>query len=248
LLAGAPVRAESAIVHFGANMADGSKVELVARLVTPSGNAPFAAVVLLHGCDGTDLHSDWVERSFAGWPYAFLDVDSLGPRGVAQACEGYGKVSPTMRARDAHAAREWLAAQPFIDGHRIAVMGWSMGAETALQAISNPYINEPDRAVPFAAAIAFYPSCPLKLRHPDAPLLVLIGAADDWTPPGSCRSMERIADSLPPFELVEYANATHAFDWAEAPARYFGHQLRYDAAATEDAYARARTFLAKYLN
>jgi dienelactone hydrolase len=190
-LAAAPARAESSIVHVEATMADRGKVELAARLVTPSGDAPFAAVVLLHGCDGTDLHSDWVERSFGEWPYAFLDVDSLGPRGVAQACEGYGQVSPTMRARDAHAARQWLAAQPFIDGHRIAVMGWSMGAETALQTISNPYINEPDRTAPFAAAIAFYPSCPLKLRHPDAPLLLLIGAADDWTPPGSCRSMER---------------------------------------------------------
>ncbi len=245
LLAAAPARAESSIVHFEATMADGTSVELAARLVTPSGAGAFAAVVLLHGCDGTDLHSDWVERSFDDWPYVFLDVDSLGPRGIAHACEGYGQVSSKMRARDADAARRWLAAQPFIDSDRIAVMGWSMGAETALQVTTNPYFNEPDRTDRFAAAVAFYPYCPFKLRRPDAPMLLLIGEADDWTPPGTCRSMERIGDSLPPFELVEYPNATHAFDWAEAPARYFGHRLRYDAAATEDAYARVRAFLAK---
>ena len=38
-----------------------------------------------------------------------------------------------------------------------------------------------------------------------------------------------------------------AFDWAEAPARSFDQRLRYDAAATEDAYARFRAFPAKYL-
>jgi dienelactone hydrolase len=247
LLAGAPARAESSLVHFEAPMADGGRVELAARLVKPDGDGPFAAIVLLHGCDGTDLHSDWVERSFGDWPYAFLDVDSLGPRGVAHACEGYGQVSPTMRARDADAARRWLAAQPFIDKDRIAVMGWSMGAETVLKATSNPYFNEPDRTDRFAAAVAFYPYCPFKLRRPDAPMLLLIGGADDWTPPGTCRAMQRIGDDLPPFELVEYPNATHAFDWAEAPAQYFGHRLRHDAAATADAYARVRAFLAKYL-
>jgi dienelactone hydrolase len=171
LLGGGASRADESVVHFEATMGDGTRVPLAARLSKPSGEGPFAAVVLLHGCDGTDLGSDWVKRAFGDWPYAFLDVDSLGPRGRSEVCTRYLDVTPSERARDAHAAREWLATQPFIDGGRIAVMGWSHGAMTVLDAISNPNINEPDRAEPFAAAVAFYPYCTLKLRHPDAPLL-----------------------------------------------------------------------------
>jgi dienelactone hydrolase len=246
-----PAAAESESVQFPAAMEDGSTVALAARLTTPAALAgkpgPHPAVVLLHGCDGMDIESAWVERDFADWPYLFLEVDSFGPRGIAHACEGYREISPAMRARDAHAARAWLAAQPIVDRRRIAAMGWSMGGETALRAMSNPYINEPDRARPFAAVVAFYPYCPLKLRHPDAPLLLLIGGADDWTPPGSCRAMQLIGDDPPPYELVEYPGATHAFDWPEAPAEYFGHRLTYDSAAADDAYKRVRAFLDEHL-
>jgi dienelactone hydrolase len=228
-------------------MVDGGRLELAARLVTPPGDGPFAAVVLLHGCDGTDLSSDWVRQAFGDWPYAFLDLDSLGPRGRTEVCRHYLDVTPNERALDAHAARARLAAQPFIDGDRIAVMGWSHGAMTTIEAIANRSINEPDRSEPFAAAVAFYPYCSLKLRHPDAPLLMFIGGADDWTPPGTCRAMQMVGEDLPEYELVEYPDATHAFDWAEAPATYFGYTLRYDAAATEDAYRRVRAFLARHL-
>jgi dienelactone hydrolase len=247
LLIAGIARADEPIVHFPAVMPDGTSVQLAARLVRPAGDGPFAAIVLLHGCDGTDLDSDWVARAFGDWPYAFLDVDSLGPRGRSEVCTRYLDVTPNERARDAHAARAWLARQPFVDPDRIAVMGWSHGAMTALEAITNRDINAPDRAEPFAAAVAFYPYCPLKLRRPDAPLLLFIGGADDWTPPGACRAMQPVGDGLPEYQLVEYPDATHAFDWAEAPPTYFGYSLRYDPVATADAYARVRRFLAKYL-
>jgi dienelactone hydrolase len=59
--------------------------------------------------------------------------------------------------------------------------------------------------------------------------------------------MQPVGDGLPEYQLVEYPDATHAFDWAEAPPTYFGYSLRYDPVATADAYARVRRFLAKYL-
>ncbi len=244
--------ADDGLVRIPAADAGGGTVELAARLVRPpaeavAGDAPRPAVLLLHGCDGTDLDPAWIGRAFAGWPYIFLEIDSFDARGIEHACENYRDIGPSLRAGDAHAARAWLAAQPFVDPRRIAVIGWSMGGETVLEAVSNRYINEPDRAEPFAAAIAFYPWCPLKLRRPDAPLLVLAGEADDWTPARTCRAMTPVGDPLPPYELVIYPGATHAFDWPQAPATYFGHELRYDPAAAADAYARARAFLQTYL-
>lgn len=246
-----PAYAGSSIVQIPATNKDGSPVSLDARLTIPqalSGKAgPHPAVVLLHGCDGTDLASDWVDRDFAEWPYVFLQVDSFDARGIAHACQGYKEISPKLRALDAHEARAWLAKRPDIDSRRIAVLGWSMGGETTLEAVSNPFLNEPDRVEPFAAAVAFYPYCPGKLRHLDAPLLVLTGGDDDWTPPGTCRAMQVIGDDPPSYERIEYPGATHAFDWKEAPAELFGHKMRYDPAVTEDAYARVRAFLDRYL-
>ena len=248
VLATAAEAASSEVVRFAGPTTGATTVELAGRLVKPDGDGPFAAVILLHGCDGMDLDSDWVRRDWGGWGYGFLELDSFGPRGVTEACTNYLAVSPTIRARDAHAAQAYLAALPFVDPARIAVLGWSHGGITVLEAIANPYLNEPPRADPFAAAVAFYPYCPLKLVKPDAPLIVLIGDADDWTPVNRCRSMELRGDALPPYELVIYPGATHAFDWPAAPETYFGYHLRYDRAAGDDAYRRVRAFLASHLN
>ncbi len=246
-----PVRADTSMVHIPAMNKDGTPVELEARLTLPDANsgvtAPYPAIVLLHGCDGTNLKPLRSDGAFISWPYAFLEVDSFDARGIKHACEGYKEINETLRAKDAHAARAWLAKRPDIDAKRIAALGWSMGGGTVLQAISNPLLNEPDRAETFAAGVAFYPYCPTKLRHLDAPLLVLTGSEDDWTPPGTCRTMGIISDNPPPYERIEYPGATHAFDWRDAPPEYFGHKIRYDSVVTEDAYGRARAFLDKYL-
>ena len=238
----------SEVVHFAGPSIAGSTVELAGRLMKPAGAGPFPALVLLHGCDGTDLASDTLVRAFGGWGYVLLELDSFGPRGVTEACTDYVRVSPSVRAKDAHAARAYLASLPFVDAGRIGVLGWSHGGITVLEAIANPYLNEPARAEPFAAAIAFYPYCALKLVKPDAPLLVLIGDDDDWTPVGRCTSMTLSGDPLPEYELVVYPGATHAFDWPAAPETYFGHHLRYDPEAAADAYKRVRDFLGKHLN
>lgn len=246
-----PARADTSMVQVPATNKDGTPVELDARLTLPDATsgvaAPYPAIVLLHGCDGTELNPLNSDGAFISWPYAFLEVDSFDARGIRHACENYKDINPNLRAKDAHAARAWLAQRPDIDPKRIAVLGWSMGGETVLASISNPYLNEPDRAEPFTAAIAFYPYCPTKLKRPDAPLLVLTGGKDDWTQPGSCRSMQPVGENLPAYERIEYPDATHAFDWRDAPPEYFGHKIQYDPVATEDAYARARAFLDKYL-
>ena len=156
-----PAWADSSIVKVPATNKDGTPVELDARLTLPDpatgATAPYPAIVLLHGCDGTDLEGLPPDGHFISWPYAFLEIDSFDARGIRHACEGYKEISPKLRAADAHTARAWLAKQPNIDPKRIAVLGWSMGGETTLEAISNPFLNEPPRAEPFAAAVAFYP-------------------------------------------------------------------------------------------
>jgi dienelactone hydrolase len=58
-------------------------VTLTGKLTKPQGDGPFPAVVLMHGCTGIGKHQeDWAAR-FASWGYVALQVDSLGPRGLA---------------------------------------------------------------------------------------------------------------------------------------------------------------------
>ncbi len=242
-------RAESEIVTFPMEEFSGETTMLQAKLTVPDGEGPFPAVVLLHGCNGTDLQGTWDNYTrISSWGYVTLRIDSFGPRGIDNLCTlspDMSRASPATRARDAHAGREFLASLPYVDGDRIAVVGWSHGGITVMKAISNISKYEPRTTTPFNAAVAFYPWCDLT-RGLDAPLLVLIGEADDWTRAWNCETME-LPDATQSFELVVYPGATHAFDWEGEDLVYLGHKLSYDPEAAADAYRRLEAFLALHL-
>jgi dienelactone hydrolase len=149
------------------------------------------------------------------WP------DSFGSRGLGSQCTNRERVVfPRQRARDAQAAARWLASQPDIDANRIALVGWSHGGSTVLYAVQN---GGPAPTPDYRTAIAFYPGCraPMERAQKDGgewaarlSLSILIGAADDWTPPEPCRQLVRRSG----VRYVEYEGAYHGFD-GESPVR-----------------------------
>jgi dienelactone hydrolase len=132
----------------------------------------------------------------------------------------------------------------------------------------------------FAAGIALYPSCGAPygswatqrasgdtgppIGHsgvfkPIAPLLILVGEKDDWTPAQPCEWLADVARQHGyPVELKVYAGAYHSFD-SNAAMRYDpqrtnsmmvtgrGATTGGDPAAWADAKLRVRDFLARYL-
>ncbi len=96
-------------------------------------------------------------------------------------CNHPGAVGPFTRVTDAFTAKAYLANQPIVDGKRIAVLGMSHGGWTTLWAVQNSNMDAAPRRHPFRAAVAIYPRCEPQLTRLDAPLLILIGGADDWT-------------------------------------------------------------------
>ena len=226
---------------------------VLGRLYLPAGDPPFAAVVLLHGSVGIGSWNDpWAARLRA-WGYVVLDVDSMTPRGLYRHNTGPGltqngqpqkNVDSFSRSLDAEGARRYLAARDDVEPRRIAVLGMSQGGETAMFAISHK--RPPDRGDTFQAAVALYPIC-FPYAGFDAPLLVLIGRADEWVSASRCEA--NLAQVTRP-ELVTlkvYDEGHHAFD-LEAPARsLYGLTLRYDPQATADALPRVKAFLAKHL-
>ena len=221
-------------------------IALTGKMTKPKGEGPFPAVVLLHGCGGISPWYDvWVER-IADWGYVALQVDSFGPRGVENICGHPRRVPPAIRGLDdAHAAKSYLAGLPFVDGKRIAVMGWSQGGWATIFAVSNPadFHGRPD---PFQAGIAFYPWCGSLIRL-DAPLLILIGALDDWCPAERCKQMRSQGKTKHKVTLKVYPGAYHCFDFEGVDEIRLDHKLLYDPEAAADATVQVKDFLAKHL-
>ena len=221
---------------------------LTAKLTKPDGDGPFPAVVLLHGCGGILLKRDnpWAER-LSNWGYVALQVDSFRPRGVTSVCADRSSNSRFIpkRVRDAYDAKVCLSGLSFVDRNRIAVMGWSHGGWTTLHVLSE---KERD---PFRAAIAFYPWCGIPMTDLNAPLLILMGDADDWTPSKRCTSGMPSERTTHEISMTVYPNAHHGFDGKGVDRRVQGvtgpHRLLYNEKAAEDAIVRVKNFLEKYL-
>jgi dienelactone hydrolase len=183
------------------------------------------AVVALHGCgglyrrDGTTLenrYTDYTARLHAAGIHVLLP-DSFGSRGSGPICTvlaGERTIGAETRRADVLAALRWLRLQPDVDARRIVLLGWSHGATTLLSALNAKRAGHAE----VAGAIAFYPGCRAARRQPfaaAAPLLMLLGADDDWTPPAPCEELvARVREQQPQADLVliVYPDSVHGFD------------------------------------
>ena len=216
--------------------------DLAAWLAKPEGNGPFPAVVLLHGRTGLERNTSHrtVWRGLTRHAallndngYVTLIVDSFGPRGIADAC-ARPRLSEQMS--DSLAAFDHLASLPFVDAARIGVVGFSHGGTTALSLAGS--------TSGYAAAVAYYPYC--RMGFIDRPVLILIGARDDWTPVSLCHDVHRqYADVV---TLKIYPDAYHSFDLPIGGSFVFkGHRVEENVAARRDSQARMLAFLGAHL-
>lgn len=242
-------------------------ITLFGALYRPSGPEPHPAVVALHGCSGlydrrgdlTSRHSDWGTRlSEAG--FVVLLPDSYGPRDLGSQCRvRMREVRPgSERVKDAFAAKAFLQRRPDVVPTAISVLGWSNGGATVLYTAASG-MGEAASGPDFARAVAFYPGCRVPFERGwrgRIPLLVLIGAADDWTPARPCEALAVAAKARgEPVEIVTYPGAYHDFDAPDRPVREV-RGLAYtadgggvahtgtDPAARADALARVPGYLA----
>lgn len=194
--------------------------QLRALLFVPE-NPTREPVIALHSCSGLGLadrplrlpphQQDWAARLVAlGHPVLF--PDSFGSRRLGQACgvPGFPAGPSGMRRWDALEAAKWAREQSWARRQGVILIGWSHGGSTTLTA----WNSAPPGLV--HAAIAMYPGCgraqgvPIGQTSGTAPLLMLLGAEDDWTPPQPCRQIAAGAPSLVETEL--YPGAHHSFD------------------------------------
>lgn len=225
---------------------EGKMIKIRGSVSKPQGNGPFPAVVLQHGCDGIGKRVRNWASVLNGWGYATAIVDSNGPRYVYNGCGKTGGVAIDARGYDAYAAKSFIGSLPYIDPNRIGIMGFSQGARSVLCAINEKCISDYS-GTPFKTAIAFYPLCVGSLKDNNAPLLVLIGEKDDWTPASMCHHMSKLPRGRHEAHFVFYPNATHSFDVQGNNHYYMGHYLKYSPEATRDARIQVKNFLSEYL-
>jgi dienelactone hydrolase len=98
------------------------------------------------------------------------------------------------------------------------------------------------------SVVAVYPACrgrePLTSR---VPLLLLLGGADDITPPSSCAHLLDTSASGPEISVEIYPGARHGFDATDAPPVLDignGMTVGYQKEAAEASWDRMLSFLA----
>jgi dienelactone hydrolase len=237
----------------------GKQPTLLGYLVRPDGPGPHPAVVLMHGCSGLELATARQDawnvlqdhaRRYAAKGYVALILDSYAPRGQGNLCGKSDWAAPyQVRAWDAAAAARHLVALGDVAKDKIVVEGLSAGASSAMYAVS----ADGPPAGTFAAAIAWYPNCSgHALRRATAPVLLLAGGKDTWTPAALCAYVrDQVLAEQPDaaFEMRVYPDATHAFDYPYRTPVYFEkHMLVHDSEATADSWARIDSFLAKHVD
>lgn len=146
--------------------------------------------------------------------YAAVFPDSLTSRGESSLCAqkiGTRKIDQAERRADALAALDWVAAQTWAQAQRIGLLGWSHGGSAVLAATDMARTEVRGRALQPAVAIAFYPGCSAALKsgyRMGAPLVLMLGEKDDWTPPGPCIALGKAVGA----EVNVYADSYHDFD------------------------------------
>lgn len=202
---------------FLPNISEGEPVTIAGHLTLPATDRPVPGVVIAHGCGGLG-GAEWGWASdLAAAGVATLLVDSFGARGISNICGGQETINVASPIVDVYRAADALAEHPYIDGSRLALMGFSFGGRTAIWAEFARFQEAYDGR-PFVGYIAFYPStCYIELEDEGevvgGPLRIFHGNADDWTPIDQCRRMvERMTNLGVDARIYEYEGARHSFD------------------------------------
>ena len=183
------------------------------------------AMIYMHGSGGLsktakERISPWL-KMFNKMGIATFQLDSFRPRKVSSTVDKQHLVMAAEMVVDCYKALEYLSNHPRIDKDRIGIMGESKGGGVTINTLWNP-IRKAIGNLKFALHVALYPPCAdyEKYDFTGAPILLLVGEKDDWTPPEPCMDFaDKLKENGYDAKIVVYPGAYHAFD-----ASYDAHQ------------------------
>jgi dienelactone hydrolase len=197
----------------------GKPVIVGGELRLPRGSAEkFPLVILIHGSGGISAATDrWALELNSVGVSAFI-LDAFTGRGIINTNADQSQLDSIAMTHDAFAALGKLATHPRIDPARIAVMGFSKGAVSAIYSSNERFRTAygPGNAE-FAAHIGLYTPCNVTYKHDNKvgnrPIRFFHGIADDYVSIEPCRLyVKRLKEAGADVVLTEYPDAHHAYD------------------------------------
>ncbi len=199
----------------------------------PSGEGQFATLIAVPGCSGIssddpaaedsnpELHEDdllfrrhyrvMAER-LKSEGYVVLLINIHTAEGVLTACSG--EIESERIAEYINEAVVLASDLPYVDPHKINVIGWSMGGGGVLKWLHGPR----SEAANVRSAIAVYPGCrELTDLTVSMPILMLLGGSDDIAIPTICEILVDSVAIKQQIAVTNYPGARHGFDIADAP-------------------------------
>jgi dienelactone hydrolase len=216
------------------------------ELRRPEGPGPFPAALLVPGCSGFhpkegSAHHEAVARRLQARGYVVARVDYLAARAI-RSCRG-ASVGTSEIGLDVLAVAAYLRADPDVRAMSIVAIGESLGGGGVLAALGGVATGKPallDRA------IVYYPVCVgvAPWRAP-VPVLMLLGAQDGITPPGTCKALASHVTAPASVEVHVYPGAPHGFNHAERPPQRLpdGRGIGYQEEAATQAWREVLRFL-----
>lgn len=224
--------------------------EIRAHLARPAeGQGPVPGVLVLHEILGLNDDIRRIAGRFASEGYAALApdfFDGLGPvpvcvvRTIAAISRGEGPVVDDMLT-----ARDWLSAQPGVDGERIGVAGFCLGGGFALLLGS---LADFKVAAPYYGDVAKQAD-----RYQDICPVVAGYGSRDMVFAKKGRLLEAHLKALGvPHDVKIYDDVGHSYmsrhpKWMMALAPFTPLRAHYDEAAAEDSWRRMLSFFRAHL-
>jgi dienelactone hydrolase len=174
----------------------------------------------VHGSSGRSARETRYRDALLPLGIGVVITDHLGPRGVRSTAEQQDAVPTSAFVADLRALRVVLDANPQVDASRIGAAGFSKGGGTLIGLETRHADPQAARQHPFALLVPVYPPCNTLPYRPTshAPMRMLLGAADTYTPPGPCMELaERMRANGSDVQVVSYAGAAHGFDGEGGP-------------------------------
>ena len=205
----------------------GKPVTLTAQLRHAQGPGKRPFVVLLHSSAGLSGGHELWARDFAELGVSTLMIDSFSGRGIDTTLNDQSQLGRLNMIIDAYRAAAKIKDHPRLDSSRVALMGFSRGAQPALYASLERFQslwNDP--GVNFAAYIPFYADCKTGFIDDtvltSAPIRMHHGEADDYVPAAACMAYaDRLKAAGRDVEITIYKDAQHVFDSPLSPAKPF---------------------------
>lgn len=225
------------------NVMVGVKQNMRAVLITPAGNGPFPAILLLHTTGGLsqadiDYGQRLAQEGYVVLAPAFLEAYGISARGRQ---ETFTTAAEPIYA-DFLAALDMLKHNPRVAASKLGAIGFSNGGYFAMWLAATGKVQ---------AGVSYYGALSgggtdKELRRfkgafnkNSSPVLILHGTADDTVPFGAAGHLSKIvAAAGSPYEFHPYEGAGHEFDRSGSSA---------DKAAAADAWQRTLAFFGKYL-